>query len=222
MIEELQCRALLFDLDGVLVDSLECVEAAWRRWSDGHGLEWARVHDILPGRRGSEVIRMCAPDLDAWAEVDSLVAFESKATQGLRIVPGARELIEKLPGDQWGVVTSGYRSVALHRLRFAGLPEPAVLVTAEDVRNGKPEPEGYLAAAEKLMLMPHDCVVVEDAAVGIVAAERAEMASIGITNGKNPEELKRATMLLNRLSHLDVELSGSSIFVTRAQRSISA
>src|ERR1051325_6108109 len=222
MIEELQCRALLFDLDGVLVDSLDCVEDSWRRWAKGPGLDCTQVHAVLPGRRGSEVIRLVAPDLDAWTEVNALVEHESKATAGLRVVPGARELIEKLPGDRWAVVTSGHRSVALHRLRFAGLPEPAVLITSEDVRNGKPDPEGYLAAAEQLKMVPHDCVVIEDAAVGIEAAGRARMASVAVTNGKDPHVLRHATMVVNRLAEIDVDMGASQMFVTRAQRSIRA
>jgi sugar-phosphatase len=144
----LSAAALLFDLDGVLVDSREAVEGAWRRWAADRGLDPAPFIAVAHGRRTSEAIRDVALHLDGRREAASLDAIEARATDGVRPVAGAAELVAALRRDRWAVVTSGSREVATLRLRHAGLPIPAVLITGEDVPRGKPDPAGYALAAE--------------------------------------------------------------------------
>jgi sugar-phosphatase len=166
----LRCAAILFDLDGVLVDSAACVERTWRNWALSHHLEPERVIAVAHGRRALETVQMLVPDLSSEAELAALAASESTTTEGVLEVPGARALLRRLPVTNWAIVTSGIRAVATFRLRHTSLPEPAVMVCADDVRRGKPDPEGYLNAARRLGFAPEACVVVEDAPAGLEAA----------------------------------------------------
>jgi sugar-phosphatase len=177
-------KAVLFDMDGVLVDSLENIERRLRAWATRHGLDPQHVIDVSPGRTNAELVAEVAPHLDAHAEARLLVEREIVDTDGITACAGAAELIGTLPAQSWAVVTSGHRPVALSRLRIAGLPLPRVLVTADDVRAGKPDPEGYLAAARLLGTHPADCLVIEDAAAGLHAAKAAGMRAMAISDGK--------------------------------------
>ena len=147
---QLFCDAVLFDLDGVLVDSTAQVEHTWRAWATRHGLDAVATLQFAHGRRALETVRAVAPHLDAPAEIIALSAHEASATRGLFPVAGAHDLIAALPPDSWAVVTSGDRAVAEHRLRHVGLPIPAVMVCGDEVTRGRPDPEGYLAAASRL------------------------------------------------------------------------
>ena len=139
-----ECSAILFDLDGVLVDSTRQVEAQWRAWASAKGLAAEPFLEICHGRRALETIRLAAPQLDAEAEVAAFQPEEGK--DGLiGPVPGAARLLENLPVGSWAVATSGTRRMASERLRQAGLPLPSVLVCAEDVLHGKPSPGSVLA-----------------------------------------------------------------------------
>lgn len=200
----LQCTALLFDLDGVLVDSAACIENTWRTWALSHDLDPARVLDIAHGRRALEIVRIVAPHLDADAEVAELAAIESAATEGIFEVPSARALLRQLTPGTWAIVTSGTLAVASSRLRLTNLPRPDVLVTAEDVRRSKPDPEGYRTAAERLGVEPAACVVVEDATVGLAAARAAGMRSIGVCGTYDAEALSIASYTIPSLAALRV------------------
>ena len=140
---ELTCCAILFDLDGVLVDSTECIAGVWGKWATRHDLDPAMVRTAAHGRRAGEVVRLIAPGLDAAVEDAALEWAEAHATEGLCVVPGAGALLASLPPGAWAVVTSALGSVATHRLRQTGLRVPPVFVVAEDVAHGKPDPEGY-------------------------------------------------------------------------------
>ncbi len=176
----LRCDAVLFDLDGVLADSLASVERHWTHWARAHDLDVDYVLAVVHGRRAVETIRLVAPALNAPAEVAALVAREAADSGDVLPVPGARALLDALPAGRWGIVTSGTRVVAEARLAVVGITPPAVLVTADDVGQGKPHPEGYLEGARRLGVAPARCVVVEDAAVGVAAAHAAGMRVLGV------------------------------------------
>jgi sugar-phosphatase len=174
-----ECRAVLFDLDGVLVDSTGYIEEQWRRWAVSKGLSPTPFLRVCHGRRALETIELAAPELDAEAEIAAFVPEE--ANPRLKSIDGAAELLAILPPASWAVATSGTRATARARLRDATLPTPRVLVCAEDVEHGKPSPDVYLVAAARLGVPPCDCVVVEDAPAGIQAAHAAGMRVIALT-----------------------------------------
>ena len=199
-----RCRAILFDLDGVLVDSAECVERTWRNWASRHRLNPEHVIAFAHGRRTIETVRLVAPGLNADAEVAELEAGEAMKTDGIYEIESARDLIERLPVGRWAVVTSGIRAVAEFRLRHTRLPVPSVMICADEIARGKPDPEGYLVAAARLSEAPVDCIVIEDAPSGIAAARAAGMRVIAIASTYPREQLTGADTVVERLSDLNV------------------
>jgi sugar-phosphatase len=184
-----ECSAVVFDLDGVLVDSAAYVEQQWRRWATARGLRPEPFLRVCHGRRAVETIRLAAPDLDAEAEVRALVPIEEAGVEAIGPLAGAARLLGLLPRSAWAVATSGPRAAAAGRLLQAGLPVPPVLVCAEDVSRGKPSPDAYVLAATRLGVTPRDCLVIEDAPAGIQAARAAGMAVIGLTTTHRSEQL---------------------------------
>ncbi len=182
-----ECSAVIFDLDGVLVDSTAFVETQWRRWAAARGLRAEPFLRVCHGRRAVETIRFAAPHLDAEAEVRAFLPHDGDVPPGP--YEGAVRLLRSLPDRSWGVATSSLRESAVGRLRGAGLPVPRVLVCAEDVTRGKPSPDVYLAASAALRVPARDCLVIEDAPVGIEAARAAAMAVIGLTTTHRPDQL---------------------------------
>lgn len=189
-----ECSAILFDLDGVLVDSAAWIELQWRQWAERRGLDPAPFLRVCHGRRAVETIRLAAPELDADAEVARFEPADESRAGPLRAVAGAERVLGALPPGSWAVATSGPRASAVARLRRAGLPLPGVLVSAEDVRRGKPDPDVYLRAAERLGVVPTRCLVIEDAPAGLEAARAAGMTSLGLTTTHAASEL--ATLVL--------------------------
>ena len=210
-LRSVSCRAILFDLDGVLVDSAECVERTWRKWATDHRVDPERVIAVAHGRRTIETVRMVAPQLSAEAELATLAASESTTSEGIYEIDGARELLEQLPAAKWAVVTSGIRAVAEFRLRYARLPVPVVMICADEITRGKPAPEGYLAAASRLGYSSGDCLVIEDAPAGIESARGAGMRVIAITTTFGRESLKEADAVIERLTDLTVALNRDQI-----------
>ena len=206
----IHCKAILFDLDGVLVDSAECVAAVCTQWALARGLDPDFVLRTAQGRRVQDTIRAVAPHLDVDAEAAALVALETRTTTGLSPVAGADALVASLPADAWAVVTSGARPVATLRLRHVGLPIPRILVTADDVSRGKPDPEGYLTAARELGQDPPNCVVIEDAPPGIAAARAAGMCSIGVTGTFAAEFLSAADVVVASLGAIRIRAVGGA------------
>ncbi|HET6836450.1 MAG TPA: HAD-IA family hydrolase [Gemmatimonadales bacterium] len=183
------CRAILFDLDGVLVDSAAYIEDQWRRWAAAKGLAAEPFLRVCHGRRAVETIRLAAPHLDAEAEVAAFRPDASGNMPAIDPIEGAARLLEALPAGSWGVATSGSRADATDRMRRAGLPSPLVLVCAEDVARGKPDPDVYLTAAAALGVSPSDCIVIEDAPAGVRAARAAGMAVVALTTTHAREDL---------------------------------
>jgi sugar-phosphatase len=170
---QLEVRALLFDSDGVLVDSNADGDEAWRQWAGRYGLAVDEVLDGVHGRRSKDTVSRFLPEperADGLALIDKIEISGAGTT---RPVPGAMELVRGLPKAQWAVVTSA--SDALVRARFAGagLPVPEVLVTGGDISDGKPAPDGYLLAAARLEVPTSACVVFEDSATGVAAGRAA-------------------------------------------------
>ncbi|WP_421228642.1 HAD-IA family hydrolase [Aeromonas enteropelogenes] len=168
----LRAAALLLDMDGTLVHSTDEVETVWRLWCRRHRLAPEPVLAICHGVRSREVIRTLTPQLDLAQEVALLDELENHHTGQAESLSGARTLLASLPTERWALVTSASQRVARHRLLSAGLALPTLLVGADDVVNGKPDPEPYLLAAERLGVAATDCLVFEDAPVGITSALR--------------------------------------------------
>lgn len=200
-------RAVLFDLDGVLVDSTVSVERAWHLWAQQHALDVAAILALAHGRRSVETIRLVAPHLSAEREAQALDLSQAMDTSGDRAVKGAAELLASLPAEHWAVVTSGPLVLATARLRAVGLPLPRVLVTADDVSMGKPHPEGYLKAAHLLRVAPEECIVLEDAPTGIAAGLAAGMMVIAVATTHSPTELTTATRTVQTLADVQVKVS---------------
>ena len=200
------CKAILFDLDGVLVDSTQAVERVWRKWAAQHKLDPQLVLEHAHGRRTIETIRIVAPQLDADAETDNVEEMEIAEKEGIVAIPGAADLLRSLPSDRFNIVTSATRALASARLRYAGLPVSERLISADDVTEGKPSPEPYLKGAAALRIAPADCVVFEDTPAGVESARAGGMRVIALTSTYSADELKAADAVLDSLVHIQAEL----------------
>jgi mannitol-1-/sugar-/sorbitol-6-phosphatase len=211
---ELVCTAILFDLDGVLVDSSVVVRRHWERWAVRHDVSLGHLTEVMHGRTSAETIRIVAPHLDAEQEGRIREAQEGIDTDGLEVYRAAHELLQSLPAHGWAVVTSGNRLTAATRLQYGEFPTPPILVTAEDVERGKPDPEGFLLAAKRLRVQPGRCVVIEDAPVGIEAAHAAGMRVIAVATTHGPQALAQADIVAYEIAGVRVETEGSELRVT--------
>jgi sugar-phosphatase len=187
---EITCSGLLLDLDGVLIDSTPAVTRVWTQWAGEHGFDPAEVTRKAHGRPSIATIREFLPGADAEAENEKVELFELEDLDGIVPLPGARELLAALPADRWTIVTSATRALAEVRLRAAGLPVPAIMVTASDVTSGKPDPEPYLKGAARLSLSPAECVVVEDVPAGVRAGKSAGARVVALTTTLSVAELQ--------------------------------
>ena len=202
------CAAILFDLDGVLVDSTGSVTRQWRRWAEEHNLDPQKVLEIAHGVRTIEIVRTLAAHLDAEAEVKRIEKREADDQEGVAVMAGAAELLKAIPEGRWCVVTSGTRYLATARLKLANLPTPNVLVSADDVSKGKPDPEPYLMGAKLLGMKPAECLVVEDAPAGIRAAHGGGMKAIAITSTYPASELREGDAVVQKLPQIKVRSGG--------------
>lgn len=173
-------QAILFDLDGTLIDSTSCVEAIWADWAIQHGVDLEKLLAEVHGCRGIEIIPRFKPELNVLDENEKLLKLEIQHAKGVTVIPGVKTLLNSLVGLPWGIVTMSTRELALAKLAATGLPVPDVLITADDVTHGKPDPESYLLGAEKLKIEPSQCLVFEDAISGIKSANDAGMRVIQV------------------------------------------
>ncbi|WP_248731942.1 HAD family hydrolase [Pseudomonas sp. MWU13-2517] len=176
-------RAFLFDMDGTLLNSIAAAERVWSRWAGRHGLDVEAFLATIHGARAIDTItRQALPGVDPEAEAQWITEAEIDDVQGVVAIPGAVEFLNSLPGEQWALVTSAPKALALRRLQAAGIAAPAVLVAAEDVDRGKPDPACYVLGAQRLGVPVQDCLVFEDATVGIRAGEAAGADVIVVTS----------------------------------------
>lgn len=208
---EFQCEAILFDLDGVLVDSTKSVVTVWTAWSEKNGIPPAKTLDVIHGRRTIEVLQILAPHLDLQSETEKLESAITNKKGGTVAIPGAASFLRSLPRERWCVVTSGLREFAKIRLRDANLPVPEILVSADDVANGKPHPEPYLKGAQLLKVDPAKCIVIEDAPNGIRAGRAAGMKVIGVGTTYQASELKEANAVVKTLEGLTASSNNGQI-----------
>jgi len=201
------CSAILFDLDGVLVDSTSSVSRQYRLWAQKAKLDPRTVENIPHGVRSVDVVRQLAPHLDAEAEVKRIEKMEAEDQDGVVVMPGAAELLTSIPEGRWCVVTSGTRYLATSRLKHANLSMPRILVSADDVSKGKPDPEPYLTGARLLGMKASDCLVIEDAPAGILAAHAGGMRVIGMTS-TYPASALPADVVIQKLGQIKVSRDG--------------
>jgi len=189
---EIRCRALLFDMDGVLIDSTPAVERVWRGWALEHGFDPEEAVARAHGRPSLTTVREYLPNSDYAAENREIERREMEDLEGVVFLPGARELLNALPQGRWTIATSSTRPLAEVRLKAAGLPIPARIVTSSDVTHGKPDPEPFLKAALSLGFAASDCVVLEDAPAGIRAGKAAGARVIAFRTTVPEAELRLA------------------------------
>ncbi|MGX9181227.1 HAD-IA family hydrolase [Mesorhizobium sp. BHbdii] len=174
--------AFLFDMDGTVVNSIAAAERVWADWALRQGLDVAAFLPTIHGVRAIETIaRLALPGVDPMREADALLKAEAADIDGILPIAGAAAFLASLPPERWAIVTSAPRELALLRIAAAGIPLPAILVAAEDVSHGKPAPDCFRLAAERLGVDARDCLVFEDAPAGISAAEAAGAAVVVIS-----------------------------------------
>ena len=188
----IECRGILFDMDGVLVDSTPAVARVWAGWAREHGFEPDEVVKRAHGRPSITTIRELLPHADHQAEDREVERREIADVEGVIPLPGAMELLRALSLERWAIVTSCTRPLAGVRIGAAGLPKPKHLVTAADVHRGKPDPEPYLKGALILGVAAAECVVIEDAPAGIRAGKAAGARVIAVRTTASDAELQAA------------------------------
>jgi sugar-phosphatase len=212
---EFRCKAFLFDMDGVLVDSRAVVERTWQRWAaERHPIDLVKLLHVAHGRKARDTLLIMAPGLATDTEVAWLDATELADVEGLRVLPGAKELVAALPRDRWAIVTSCGRDLARVRLGSVGLPEPEELIVAEEVERGKPAPDGYRLGAERLGFEPRDCIVFEDAPAGVAAGKAAGARVLALTTNYAPEHLQEADATITDLRSIHVHPERDGFVVT--------
>lgn len=206
-------KAILFDMDGVLVDSAHVVERVWRKWALVHHLDPEAVVEQAHGRRSIETLRAVAPEMDAELENLKIEQMEIDDRQGVSALAGAAQMLLSLPAERFAIVTSATRPLAVARLGYAGIPVPGNMVAAEDVAQGKPSPEPYLKGAALLHAAAADCLVFEDTPAGVTAARAAGMRVIAVGNTYPEQALHaaRADAVVSSLVDIKTEIYGNAI-----------
>jgi mannitol-1-/sugar-/sorbitol-6-phosphatase len=217
---KLPAAAVLFDMDGVLVNSKAVIERVLNRWAARRGLDASLVAGLPHGQKTSDTIRNVAPHLNVRDEVAWLDAEEERDLDGIAEIHGAAKLVSALAPNEWALVTSAGRDLAAMRLNAAHVPLPATIVSGESVKHGKPDPEGYLRGAQLLGRKPQDCVVLEDAPAGIAAGIAAGMRVIGVASTYDRARLAPlgCITIVNDLSEIAVERNGPALTLVLPSR----
>lgn len=205
-LSKIQCKGVLFDMDGILVSSMGSVERSWSKWAEMRGVDPQLACRTAHGCRAIETVAVLRPDLDAEAELKVIEEIEVGDNEGLAVLPGVLNLLAALPAGSWTVVTSATERLARVRLAIGGIPFPERLVAADFVTRGKPHPEPYLAGAALLGVAPQECVVFEDSSSGSQAGRAAGCTVVATTFSHPVESLDAAHFLVNDLSGMAVKV----------------
>ncbi|MBX9410543.1 HAD family hydrolase [Pseudomonas baetica] len=202
--------AFLFDMDGTVLNSIAAAERIWSAWAVRHGVDVETFLPTIHGARAIDTIhRLNLPGVNAEEQAAFITEAEIGDVEGIVEIPGAAAFLNSLPAERWAMVTSAPRDLALRRMAAAGIPEPAMMITAEDVKSGKPDPAGYLLAAKRLGVEPRHCLIFEDAAVGIQAAKAAGAPLMIITTThQHPLETAHATLASYEAISVKVDSDG--------------
>ena len=206
--------AILFDIDGTLVDSTAAVVRTWTTWATKHGIDADEVLRVCHGRRTEDTLGLFLPAGQHAAAAAELEQLELADLDDVRALPGTQTLLPRLPADRWAAVTSGSRELMRTRLTAAGLPIPDVLMSAEAVEAGKPDPEGYLKAAAALGRDIRRCLVVEDSPAGTDAGRAAGARVLAVATSHPASELTSADAVIPDLTACDVELTPDGVIVS--------
>jgi mannitol-1-/sugar-/sorbitol-6-phosphatase len=207
---KLNCAALLFDLDGVLINSTPAVARVWHRWAVVHGFNPQEVIARAHGRPSIATLRDYLPNVDHEAENRKIERAEIEDLEGVVALPGTFDLLASLPEDRWTIVTSGTRPLAEVRIRHAGLPLPKKMITANEIAHGKPDPEPYLKAAAMLGFAASDCVVCEDVPAGIRSGKSAGAKIVAFTTTMQSSPLREAGADFITRNCADIRLAGTN------------
>ncbi|MGH9524689.1 MAG: HAD family hydrolase [Terriglobales bacterium] len=223
----LECKAILFDMDGVLLDSTRAVARVWRRWATEHGFDPEHVAHIAQGRPSITTLRELLPEADHEAENRIVERREMEDLEGVVACDGARELLAALPVERWALVTSSTRPLAEIRLRAGNLPIPERMVTGNDIVHGKPHPEPFLKGAAIVGFAPNDCLVVEDTPAGIRAGKAAGCRVLAFRTTMTDEVLKAAgpDWIVDSCARIEVEgtpANGELILIIRDATAVAA
>ncbi len=205
----IETKGLLFDMDGVLVQSIGSVVRCWQQWCVKYGVPDAENFQVQHGTRAIDIIRTLKPEFDETQlakALQDIEDIEAADTGDIIVLPGAKALLERLPPERWAIVTSATRRLLVARLAAAGLPVPARLISADMVERGKPDPEPYLRGAEILGLASSDCIVVEDAPSGVEAGRAAKCRVLGVLGTHTASQLQKATWIVSSLEGIKVNV----------------
>jgi sugar-phosphatase len=198
-------------MDGVLISSIGSVRRSWRKWAKMYGVPDAENYEVPHGMRAIEIVKSLRSDIDAQDGLRVIEDIEVADTEDLKVLPGVKKLMERLPADRWAIVTSATHRLTVERLKVVGLPLPERLISADMVERGKPDPEPYRRGAELLGLRPHECVVVEDAPSGVGAGKAAGSRVLGVLGTHTREELREADWVVDSLEELVVAVKDGGL-----------
>lgn len=208
-------RAVLFDMDGVLISSIAADERTWFKWAKLHGMQDTFSIHSTHGRRTVDTIRALRPNLDSAIELNRMEDFDSEDTLGLNLYPGAQDLLAQLSPTQWCIVTSASERVMRLRLGILGVSLPLHIVTADHVSSGKPNPEPYQLAAAQLGVEPSECLIIEDAPSGIRAGKSAGSPVLAVASSHEPQELYEADWIIKSLKDLALTTGEDGLITCR-------
>jgi sugar-phosphatase len=204
-------KGILFDMDGVLISSIDSVRRCWRQWAKMYGVPNAEEYEVPHGVRAIDIVKMLRPDIDPQKGLRAIEDLEVADVGDLTVLPGVKALLERLPPERWAIVTSSTGKLLLARLKAAGLPVPDRIISADMVERGKPDPEPYRRGAELLGLQPEDCVVVEDAPPGVGAGKAAGCRVLGVLGTHSIEELGEADWIVESLEGVTVTVRADGL-----------
>lgn len=212
---ELEVAGLLFDMDGVLISSIGSVLRSWRVWAKHYGLPNPEKVEIRHGVRAVDIMRELKPDVDPVEGLKLIEDIEVEDVADLEVLAGVKSLLGNLPAHRWAIVTSATRRLMLSRLQAAGLPLPDRIISGDEVKRGKPDPEPYRRGAELLGVSPHECLVFEDAPSGVRAGVAAGCKVLGVLGTHDAQELREAgaNWIVNSLAKVRTEIRGERIAV---------